>query len=325
MSGNITNYDYFSSFVYSITGYSPLSLFFISSVAGSIAAIFIYFITKELFSKNIAKISSLFAFFWPSFVLWSTQNLKEPVIAMFTFILLWGMFYMRKHSLPLVLTISVISILVLAKVSFPIVTVIAGALFCSVLYLTMWYLLKDKFLSFLITVILIFIAGVFFKDKILSYINEKSAYNIFGFKSVFDFLDYHRGVRAYGNLQFFRNFDISNPLSALSFVPLGLIFAVFSPFPWQLGSAMQIMAVPETLIFYILFPCTLRGIAFALKKRFEESILILTIIGIMLIFLSLVEGNSGTLFRHRAVVFYLIFIFTAMGITLRKKGRISRA
>src|SRR3990167_4789916 len=42
LSGNITSYDFFASHVYSLTGYSPLSLFFISSVAGSLAALFIY-------------------------------------------------------------------------------------------------------------------------------------------------------------------------------------------------------------------------------------------------------------------------------------------
>jgi hypothetical protein len=136
---------------------------------------------------------------------------------------------------------------------------------------------------------------------------------------VFDFIDYHRNVRAYGNLQFFQGFDVSSPLKAIFFIPLGLVFAIFAPFPWQLGSFMQIMAVPETIVFYILFPFTLRGVIFAFKKRFETSALMLGIIGAMLIFLSLIEGNSGTLFRHRLVVFYLVFIFTSIGLTLRKK------
>jgi hypothetical protein len=97
-----------------------------------------------------------------------------------------------------------------------------------------------------------------------------------------------------------------------------LIYAVFAPFPWQIGSVMQIMAAPETIVFYILFPVTLRGIFFAYKKRFNQSILLLSIIGGILIFLALVEGNSGTLFRHRFVAFNLLFIFTAIGLSLRR-------
>lgn len=135
---------------------------------------------------------------------------------------------------------------------------------------------------------------------------------------MFSFFQYHRSVRAYGNLQFFGDFDISNPFKAVLFAPIGFLYAAFAPFPWQLGSVMQIMAVPETIAFYFLFPKTARGIVFAYKNMFGRSVILLTIIVMTLGFLALVEGNSGTLFRHRAVAFYLIFIFTALGISLKK-------
>ena len=47
LSGNVTGYDYFTSYIYSITGYSPVSLFFISSVVGSLAALFVYLIFAQ--------------------------------------------------------------------------------------------------------------------------------------------------------------------------------------------------------------------------------------------------------------------------------------
>ena len=143
--------------------------------------------------------------------------------------------------------------------------------------------------------------------------------DILDHKSIFEFLDYHRMARSFGRLQFLKNTDISNFGNAFVFAPLGLLYAVFAPFPWQLGSFMQVMAVPETLVFYILFPATLRGVVFVYKKRFNQSALLLFAVAGILIFLALVEGNSGTLFRHRFIAFNLLFIFTAIGLMLKRQ------
>lgn len=316
-SGNITVYDFFASHVYSITGYSPLSLFFISSLAGSIAALFIYLIAKELFSERVARISAFFAFFWPSFILWSTQNLKDSVIAMFVFILLWSLFYAYRYLAPGFLLLSMVSVLVLSKIGIPYIAVIASMAIFASLFLLINYLFKSKIITLVILSFLCAVFCIVLGNKALNFIFEKSAYAM-NQGSLWEFLNYHRNVRAYGNLQFLRGVDISSTGKAIIFAPLGLFFALFAPFPWQIGSIMQIMAIPETILFYILAPLTIKGIVFGYKKRFNHSFLLLSIIFGLLLFLALVEGNSGTMFRHRAIAFYLIFIFTSMGISLKK-------
>ncbi len=321
-SGNITAYDYFTSFIYSITGHSPLSLFFINSVTGSLAALFIYLIAKELFSKNVARIGSLFAFFWPSFIMWSTQNLKEPMIAMLGCILIWTVLYMHRHLSYGLLLLSFGSVLALFKIGAPYIVIIIGMIFFTGAVLFSKYLFKNRFVVMVIIGLLAFIFFPFIKAKIIAFISEKTAYGgIKNYRSILEFFDYNRMVRSGGRLQFLKNVKVSNFGNAIAFIPLGLMYAIFAPFPWQLGSAMQIMAVPETVVFYIVFPFTLKGIFFAYKKRFNQSILLLSIITAMMIFLALIEGNSGTLFRHRFLAFNLLFIFTAIGITLRKAKR----
>jgi len=319
-SGNITFYDFFASHVYSITGYSPLSLFFISSIAGSISGLFIYLIAKELFSKNVARISAGFAFFWPSFIMWSTQNLKEPMVAMFTFIFLWAIFYMSKHLHAVFIFLCLACLWTLFMISFPLFIIIVFAICLSVLFLFTSHFLQNKGVAIIVIGILGVLAFIFLKDSAISFIAKKSNYDISSYNSILDFFQYHRSVRAHGSLQFLKEINISNPVKAIFYAPLGLLYAIFAPFPWQLGSVMQIMAVPETIVFYALFPCTVKGVIFAYKKRFAQSILILSIILAMLSFLALVEGNSGTLFRHRAIVFYLILMFTAAGMTLKNEN-----
>lgn len=318
VSGNISIYDFFTSFVYSFTGYSPLSLFFISSLAGSLAALFIYLISKELFSKNVARISCAFAFFWPSFILWSTQNLKEPMIAMFTFMLLWSLFYVYRRLAPGFLLLSIISTLVLFKIGMPYLVIVASMTFFAISFLFINYLSKSKLITLLIMIFLCAALVIILKDKVVSFIFEKSAYQM-NKDSVLEFLNFHRSVRAHGRLQFLKSVDISSIGKAIAFTPLGLLYALFAPFPWQLGSMMQIMAIPETILFYILVPFTIKGIVFAYRQRFNQNFLLFSIIFGFLLFLALVEGNTGTLFRHRLIAFYLLLMYASVGIFLKKK------
>jgi hypothetical protein len=309
ISGNITPYDYFASHVYSITGYSPLSLFFISCLAGSLASLFVYLIAKELFSKNVARTSSFITFFWPSFILWSTQNLKEPMITMCICILLWSIFYIYRHPNPIFLLLSVISGWALVKISLPFAAIVFGAIFLTSVFLFLSHLFKNKLVSLLICVLSLSIGLFIFRKELSSILFRQDLYGIKNFNSMFEFLDYHRKSRAYGALKYFQHADISSLGGMLLFAPAGLFFAIFSPFPWQLGSFAQIIAVPETVLFYILIPTTIRGIIFAYKKRFNQSALLLCVIAAIMLFLGIIEGNSGTLFRHRTPAFYLFFIW----------------
>jgi len=318
LSGNITSYDFFASHVYSIFDYNPLSLFFIGSVASALAALFVYFIAKELFSKNVARIAVIFAFFWPSFILWSTQNLKEPMIILFVAILLWSIFYIRKFPSPLFLILPSISIWVLSKIGIFYLSIILGALFFVLLFLLLNVFFKNNVLKILVIFLLAYVFYIFFKDKILQILIAKGIYSQGDFKSVFEFLNFSRTVRAHGNLQFLKDADISSVGGTISFLPVGLFYVLFSPFPWQLGSLAQIIVIPETILYYLTFPFAIKGIVFAYKKRFNQSILLIFIIAGMLFFLALIEGNSGTLFRHRSIPFYLLFIFTSIGLSLKK-------
>ncbi|MFC1621045.1 glycosyltransferase family 39 protein [Candidatus Omnitrophota bacterium] len=317
MSGTITPYDYFNSFVYSFTGKSPLSLFFINSIAGSIAAVFIYLIAKELFSKKVARISSLFAFFWPSFIMWSTQNLKDSIIAMLIFILLWAIFYSYKKSFYVFLAISVLSAWWLYKLSLAFFGMTMVSLFFSAVFLFFNHFFKNRLVTIFVMGFLCAIVIIILSNSVLSMVFGQGFFEGGYFSSIFEFFDYHRSVRAAGNLQFLKNVDLSSPGRLLFFAPIGFLCAILAPFPWQIRSAIQILALPETIIFYLLLPVTIRGIIFSYRKRFNRSLVLLSIILFMLFFLGLVEGNAGTLFRHRSVAFYLLFIFTSVGMSLK--------
>lgn len=120
---------------------------------------------------------------------------------------------------------------------------------------------------------------------------------------------------------FAKDADISTIGGALSLLPTGLVYFFFAPFPWQLGSFRQALAVPETLWFYTLVPSTLAGFIHLLRNRFHEAN------GVILLTLSLTfgyaigQGNVGTLYRHKAQVIPFYYAFAAIGMEARRRAR----
>jgi hypothetical protein len=127
-----------------------------------------------------------------------------------------------------------------------------------------------------------------------------------------------RTVRAYGNTAFLSNLDITDPVSFIFFVPVALLVAWLAPFPWQMGSLSQITVIPEMIAYYLLLPSIFLGWGFIMRHRIREGGLIVVYIFIMMLVLAFIEGNIGTLFRHRAMVLPFMFILAGIGLDKRK-------
>ena len=125
---------------------------------------------------------------------------------------------------------------------------------------------------------------------------------------------------------FGRDVDVSTTSGALSTIPLGLVYLLFAPFPWQIVSLRQSITLPEMVVWWASFPLLVLGFWFAIKYRLRmiSPILIFTV---MLTFAySVFQGNVGTAYRQRAQLLVFYFIFVAVGFVLmqekaRKKRR----
>lgn len=116
--------------------------------------------------------------------------------------------------------------------------------------------------------------------------------------------------------------DLSTATGALTYLPIGLAWFLLAPFPWQF-SGRQGLAVPDVLIWYACVPFLIRGTLFALARRRRHS-LVPIFAGILITLLySLVEGNVGIIFRHRAQVLVLALPFVAVGwVRLKAMNRV---
>ncbi len=88
----------------------------------------------------------------------------------------------------------------------------------------------------------------------------------------------------------------------LQHIPVGAIYVLGAPFPWQARTASEIAVIPDMLLWYLTAALALVGLVDLARRREADALLVaLTVLGLGTV-LALIEGNTGTLFRHRAML-----------------------
>lgn len=98
----------------------------------------------------------------------------------------------------------------------------------------------------------------------------------------------------------------------LEHLPRGMLYVLAAPFPWDTPKTVQKLTVPDMVLWYVSVVLAVAGLAVARGQWRDLVMPVGYIAGIGLI-LALVEGNVGTLFRHRAMLVPFTLMFSAAG------------
>ena len=118
--------------------------------------------------------------------------------------------------------------------------------------------------------------------------------------------------------------DISTPAAAVRYLPVGLVYFLAVPFPWQFGSLRQNLVIPETAFWLLLYPLIGIGIVRGLRMNRASTVVLLAVTGGMCVIYALVSGNVGIAYRMRSQVWLLWAPFAAWGWEAwgeRRRGR----
>jgi len=124
---------------------------------------------------------------------------------------------------------------------------------------------------------------------------------------------------------FGQDVDIDTTEGALWIVPIGLLYLLFAPFPWQLASLRQIITLPEMIIWWISFPLLVLGLWYAVKHRLREVSPIVMFTTMLTLVYSVFQGNVGTAYRQRSQLLVFYFIFVAVGAVMVMERKEDRA
>jgi hypothetical protein len=300
---------YLVAAVYGLLGRNMLAIQFVSCIFGAVTPIVVFLCSQHVFGNSrVARISAFAAAFYPSLVLWSCQGLKDAIVIF-------------------ILTFSILATLKLGEKFRP--------KYLFVLIVCLFGLLSFRFYVFYMLVAAI--GGAFVIG--LREVTGVSVFRQFAILAVLGLSLTYLGVTRYANLSFQRfgslqsvqhtrgdsstaqsgfgrDVDVSTAEGALTTIPIGLLYLLFAPFPWQVVSLRQSLTLPEMVVWWVSCPMLILGLWYSIKYRLRMISPILTFTMMLSLAYSVFQGNVGTAYRQRAQLLVFYFIFTAVGYVL---------
>jgi hypothetical protein len=309
---------YVVAVIYGVVGRNMLAVQFFNSVLGAATAPLVFLCARHIFQNlRVARMSAYFVAFYPSLILWSCQGLKDGPIV---FCLVLAMY----ATLKLGERMSVGYFAALVGTLFAILTLRFYIFYMLVAAVVGGFLIgmrRAQALGFARQ--LMVIAGLGLAMTYLGVLRTaQSQVETFGNLSR---IQASRAdlVRA-ADSGFLEDADVSTASGALSVLPLGIVYLLFAPFPWQLANLRQSITLPEMIVWWASFPLLILGLWFTLKYRLRQAMPILIFTTMMTIGYSIFQGNVGTAYRQRAQILVFYFIFVSAGYVLLKERQEDR-
>lgn len=306
--------NYFVGFIYLFTGQNSLAAQSVCAVIGAATSPLVYICSLNVFqNRRVGKFAALLVAFFPAFIIWSGQMLKDGLI-IFLLVLTMTMVVrlQKRFEWPsvLVLVMSLGGILSLRFYIFYMVGVaVAGSLVLAQLG-TVRSLIRGVLLLGALGIALTYL-GVF-----------KTATENFEKFGDLDRLQASRSDLARrGESGYGEDIDVSTTEGAMTALPIGLVFLMLAPFPWQAASPRQAITMPEMLVWWAMIPLIFTGLAYTIRHKLKEAIPILIFTLMLTIAYSIFQGNVGTAYRQRTQIQVFLFMFIAVGWTLMQEKR----
>lgn len=303
--------------VYSIIGRNTLAVQFVNSIIGAATAVLVFSCAQHVYKNlRVAKIAGIYVAFFPSLVLWSAQGLKDaPIVFFLVLAILASLRLSEKLTLKhaVILIVALFSILSLRFYVFYMIAVaIGGGFLVGLQKITPTNFARQFVVILLVGVSLTYLGVTRYADAQLSRFGTLEA------------VQRSRADLARAGSGFGREVDVSTTEGAISTIPIGLIYLLFAPFPWQLASLRQSITLPEMIIWWLSFPLMVLGVWYSIKFRLRQISPILLFTTMLSIAYSVFQGNVGTAYRQRAQLLVFYFIFVAVGFVLLKEKQENR-
>lgn len=309
---------YLVAVIYEVVGANMFAIQLLNASLGASTAVVVYFVAQHLFhNSRVSKLAAVMVGFFPSLILWSSQGLKDALIIMALALCIFATLrLMDKITVPYLLLLAV-CLASLLSLRFYIFYMMAAAVGGSFI-VGMKSADARNFMQRFVAIAVIGMAFTWF--------------GVIRFAAV--------QFEKYGNLQmvqlsrmdqarnaesgFAKDVDVGTTEGALSVVPIGLLYLLFAPFPWQLVSTRQSIALPEMLVWWAAFPLLVLGWWYALKHKLRQVAPIVLFTTMLTLAYAVFQGNVGTAYRQRSQLLVFYFIFVAVGAVLLKEKQEDR-
>jgi hypothetical protein len=303
---------YLVAAVYEVVGVNMLAVQLVNAAIGAATAIVVYHAAQTLFAnKRVSQFAAILVAFFPSLILWSSQALKDGLIIMALALAILATLRLMEKVTATYVVVLIGCLIALFSLRFYIFYMMCAAVAGS-FFLGMKSLSAQGFIQRFIAVGVIGLAFTWFGVlqsagmQFERYANLKSIQN-------------SREDQAAAGSGFMKDVDVQTTEGALTVIPVGLLYLMFAPFPWQFTTLRQIITLPEMIIWWLAFPLLVLGLWYSVKHRLRQVSPILIFTSMLTLAYSLFQGNVGTAYRQRSQLLVFYFIFVAVGAIIMKE------
>ncbi|MBI3079209.1 MAG: glycosyltransferase family 39 protein, partial [Deltaproteobacteria bacterium] len=299
---HVSAYSYAMGWLFAIFGFSPLMIKLLNSMLSVWTGVVVYLLARDLWGERAGVAAARFFLFFPSVVFWSITGLKDTVIIAGLVTCVWcATRYLRDGGAGyLVLGAG------LTGAAWTIRTALVGPLVLALLMAVatrMARALGGVAPRIFLTAGMIVLGGwlAMSYPSIISFSKSVSEGWVHGEGTVY---------RIFPARFYLEENQASPSLTAgelLGVLLIATAYGVFSPFPWEITTNLQRIALPQVLVWYGLFPFFIIGLRQGLRQ--SRALLPMLVLGVGLVgIIALGSGNVGSAFRHRDMLtpFYLV-------------------
>jgi hypothetical protein len=293
-----------------------------------VTALLVYGTTARIFRDPAGLVALVVVAFWPSLILWSALNLKDMLTITLEVAAVASLvsFQSRPQLLTMVIPIGAAGALVSlrAPVAAVVVVTVAIALLSWRLRAS-WRFVWEPVAAGSIVALLAF--GVTTQapgpgEQLMAAFERSRQAKAGGAETAFVATPPPATVTSGGaGTSAIDSSSADTPIlqRTLAYLPTGLAYSLFAPFPWAARRYQELLAAPEVLLWYGL----LIGAAVSVwrARRRWRSLLTPVVMSLgLLAVLALGEGNVGTLFRHRDMLVPFVVVLASPTIVALRGG-----
>jgi hypothetical protein len=218
--------QYIVASIYSIFGPSILVAQTFCGVIGALTAPMVYFCAERVFrNKRVSKTSALFIALFPAFVIWSSQLLKDGLIIFLLVFIMTMVLELQKRFSYLAVAGIVFALIGIFSLRFYIFYMVAISVVGSFVVG-----LNASIQSIVRNIIIIVVLGL-----ALTYLGviRTASLDFEKYGSLERIQISRLDLAASAESGFGSEMDVSTTEGALFALPIGLVYLMFAPFPWQ--------------------------------------------------------------------------------------------
>lgn len=303
--------------IYYVFGRNFLAAQTFAAVFGAATAPLVYICAEKVFAnRRVAKYAAIAVAIFPALVIWSGQLLKDGLIV---FLLVLAMTMVLKlqekfsYGALLLLLFSLFGIISLRFYIFYMVAVaVAGSFVMGV---------SNSPASLVRRAIALAVLGVG-----LTYLGvfQTASTDLERFGTLERIQSSRQGLALPAESGFAEDIDVSTTRGALTAIPIGFLYLIFAPFPWEVRNFRQAITLPEVFAWWALIPLLVWGVWYTVRNRLRRALPILLFSGMLTIAYSIFQGNVGTAYRQRTQIQVFFFMFIAVGFALYRERKEDR-